>query len=116
MIRRPPRSTLFPYTTLFRSHSHRGCGHAAHASSLALRCRHWAFRRRPSDRSESVDERLRRGAPRYAATVLSRVIGSLFARLAVVTGTARASGAGKAREGVVLGLTKLKRPLAGVGV
>src|SRR2546429_5598225 len=25
MIRRPPRSTLFPYTTLFRSH-HRGTG------------------------------------------------------------------------------------------
>src|SRR5258708_28913013 len=25
MIRRPPRSTLFPYTTLFRSH-HRGAG------------------------------------------------------------------------------------------
>src|SRR2546422_6146346 len=24
MIRRPPRSTLFPYTTLFRSQSHRG--------------------------------------------------------------------------------------------
>src|SRR5690349_23882864 len=24
MIRRPPRSTLFPYTTLFRSHSHGG--------------------------------------------------------------------------------------------
>src|SRR5258708_23274062 len=23
MIRRPPRSTLFPYTTLFRSHPHR---------------------------------------------------------------------------------------------
>src|SRR3712207_8309806 len=23
MIRRPPRSTLFPYTTLFRSHGHR---------------------------------------------------------------------------------------------
>src|SRR5260221_13878808 len=23
MIRRPPRSTLFPYTTLFRSHAHR---------------------------------------------------------------------------------------------
>src|SRR3989442_7507729 len=22
MIRRPPRSTLFPYTTLFRSHNH----------------------------------------------------------------------------------------------
>src|SRR2546425_8547848 len=25
MIRRPPRSTLFPYTTLFRSYSHRSC-------------------------------------------------------------------------------------------
>src|SRR3712207_7398528 len=24
MIRRPPRSTLFPYTTLFRSHEHHG--------------------------------------------------------------------------------------------
>src|SRR2546430_12648523 len=27
MIRRPPRSTLFPYTTLFRSHD--GCGRPA---------------------------------------------------------------------------------------
>src|SRR5256885_7547206 len=26
MIRRPPRSTLFPYTTLFRSHELRLCG------------------------------------------------------------------------------------------
>src|SRR2546422_10425204 len=26
MIRRPPRSTLFPYTTLFRSHAHRRVG------------------------------------------------------------------------------------------
>src|SRR3989449_4767613 len=35
MIRRPPRSTLFPYTTLFRSHTitavrfHRGAGRCA---------------------------------------------------------------------------------------
>src|SRR2546427_7933137 len=28
MIRRPPRSTLFPYTTLFRSHDPRGRGPA----------------------------------------------------------------------------------------
>src|SRR2546429_5213205 len=28
MIRRPPRSTLFPYTTLFRSHAR--AGYAAH--------------------------------------------------------------------------------------
>src|SRR2546421_3744833 len=26
MIRRPPRSTLFPYTTLFRSHFRHECG------------------------------------------------------------------------------------------
>src|SRR5437588_2495760 len=26
MIRRPPRSTLFPYTTLFRSPRHASCG------------------------------------------------------------------------------------------
>src|SRR5688572_32662423 len=29
MIRRPPRSTLFPYTTLFRSHEPDQCGPAA---------------------------------------------------------------------------------------
>src|SRR5262245_64676844 len=27
MVRRPPRSTLFPYTTLFRSHGSRGDDH-----------------------------------------------------------------------------------------
>src|SRR2546430_4910865 len=30
MIRRPPRSTLFPYTTLFRSQGISECGHALH--------------------------------------------------------------------------------------
>src|SRR2546426_12321766 len=34
MIRRPPRSTLFPYTTLFRSDHRVGYG-AAHAQRLA---------------------------------------------------------------------------------
>src|SRR5947208_12107813 len=29
MIRRPPRSTLFPYTTLFRSRRDAGCSHHA---------------------------------------------------------------------------------------
>src|SRR3712207_8612863 len=32
MIRRPPRSTLFPYTTLFRSMMHRGRGGECHLS------------------------------------------------------------------------------------
>src|SRR2546422_10259314 len=50
MIRRPPRSTLFPYTTLFRS----GSGPATHA--------------RPAHRRDPVRARLHgrrdRGAPR----------------------------------------------------
>src|SRR3712207_8582101 len=41
MIRRPPRSTLFPYTTLFRSLSHRRVApaveHAGAARARALR-------------------------------------------------------------------------------
>src|SRR2546427_7919301 len=39
MIRRPPRSTLFPYTTLFRSLDPEGQGSAdsAHASSANIR-------------------------------------------------------------------------------
>src|SRR6266850_5893731 len=47
MIRRPPRSTLFPYTTLFRSRRHRRALPAAlHAASFQDRprplspCRH----------------------------------------------------------------------------
>src|SRR5260370_27555145 len=36
MIRRPPRSTLFPYTTLFRSH---GRTHVAARISLRQLCR-----------------------------------------------------------------------------
>src|SRR3712207_7889334 len=39
MIRRPPRSTLFPYTTLFRSS---GGGHCAG------RCLHWGMRQATS--------------------------------------------------------------------
>src|SRR3712207_7764138 len=38
MIRRPPRSTLFPYTTLFRSPARRGDGvRAARAEPRAVR-------------------------------------------------------------------------------
>src|SRR3712207_8797677 len=36
MIRRPPRSTLFPYTTLFRSNDYKGKNHGNY---LALRRR-----------------------------------------------------------------------------
>src|SRR3712207_7070434 len=37
MIRRPPRSTLFPYTTLFRSRAHRRPGAAEAAGTKPKR-------------------------------------------------------------------------------
>src|SRR5258708_17982102 len=37
MIRRPPRSTLFPYTTLFRSHNNVGVGELLAVSPGPLR-------------------------------------------------------------------------------
>src|SRR2546421_8429982 len=42
MIRRPPRSTLFPYTTLFRSHCSKtaGCAAAERAGGLRRRRSH----------------------------------------------------------------------------
>src|SRR2546429_6136438 len=36
MIRRPPRSTLFPYTTLFRSHRNDGADQLARADQRRL--------------------------------------------------------------------------------
>src|SRR4051794_41372248 len=46
MIRRPPRSTLFPYTTLFRSHRPSSWPWAWHRLqySCRSRCRRCAFR------------------------------------------------------------------------
>src|SRR5436853_2121721 len=48
MIRRPPRSTLFPYTTLFRSRE------SVYWSpgSIAFRCRHTRFPRSEEHTSE----------------------------------------------------------------
>src|SRR2546422_3051989 len=43
MIRRPPRSTLFPYTTLFRSHRQRSLENALHLGEAAI---HEQFRSR----------------------------------------------------------------------
>src|SRR2546422_9705114 len=56
MIRRPPRSTLFPYTTLFRSHgspafsrqSHRN-QHADRLRPLGRQIRQGGCRRAPTD-------------------------------------------------------------------
>src|SRR5216684_5872400 len=40
MIRLPPRSTLFPYTTLFRSRGGRTCDASAHACAASRRDDH----------------------------------------------------------------------------
>src|SRR5205823_12229368 len=39
MIRRPPRSTLFPYTTLFRSAVYRALRSGAHRAAAGIRSR-----------------------------------------------------------------------------
>ena len=51
MLRRPPRSTLFPYTTLFRSIVHHGPLVASYAQPLGLR-RYWQV---PNERDELCD-------------------------------------------------------------
>src|SRR2546426_7702063 len=61
MIRRPPRSTLFPYTTLFRSHHapRGGCGAARHLPRAGAprrargRAAHRARRGAPADRKST---------------------------------------------------------------
>src|SRR2546422_8925307 len=70
MIRRPPRSTLFPYTTLFRSHDaalggggRRGCGGrrrgggeaAAAAAAAALAGGHRPHRRHAAEVLSPLD-------------------------------------------------------------
>src|SRR2546425_9279867 len=60
MIRRPPRSTLFPYTTLFRSHGGRRAplreGQAAQASCAADHRRSAAGDRRDARSEEHTSE------------------------------------------------------------
>src|SRR5438094_7871200 len=64
MIRRPPRSTLFPYTTLFRSWvdeqrdklrlSIREWLAAEPAPTVALLCRHFAIRARSEEHTSEL--------------------------------------------------------------
>src|SRR2546426_8396592 len=62
MIRRPPRSTLFPYTTLFRSHGGRSLSlGGAPADGGGRRVRHRAPRGAPNGRDAraAADQALR---------------------------------------------------------
>src|SRR2546430_14394701 len=89
MIRRPPRSTLFPYTTLFRSHSlarDRGCRrHGRHTPVES-------FRR---EYSQNGDARLPRlgPIPRRAVFLGESAVGSLGSKLMAPPST----GAGAAK-------------------
>src|SRR5436309_15958335 len=55
MIRRPPRSTLFPYTTLFRSRRWRDRGRRA--ASLRFRKQSFQFGRRNRERIGRTDRK-----------------------------------------------------------
>src|SRR5947208_14621115 len=55
IIRRPPRSTLFPYTTLFRSWGHILCSRGGFVRSHAISSA--ASRRVPSRHGDSGDPR-----------------------------------------------------------
>src|SRR2546429_7165926 len=63
MIRRPPRSTLFPYTTLFRSRAHPGRGSREWSSDDPTRVRSrdrasGGHRRRSEEHTSELQSRL----------------------------------------------------------
>src|SRR2546422_7762736 len=57
MIRRPPRSTLFPYTTLFRSHCHRGIDRRAAGAPDGAEGTSPGFAMRDCDRATYLDRK-----------------------------------------------------------
>src|SRR3989442_6137539 len=58
MIRRPPRSTLFPYTTLFRSHASRGCCRRHRRISAEAACQlAWTMKRRSEEHTSELQSR-----------------------------------------------------------
>src|SRR2546430_4748221 len=74
MIRRPPRSTLFPYTTLFRSHRHAFALQAEAASRLrALGPLHLGLGAVDGRHVERAAERRRHHRDRHAAMQIGAV-------------------------------------------
>src|SRR5687767_15633617 len=67
MIRRPPRSTLFPYTTLFRSQVCNQCNDEQQAAG----CRHRRTPMRPSPEAARVGLRCRQQGQSSSRTVLN---------------------------------------------
>src|SRR3712207_8761399 len=55
MIRRPPRSTLFPYTTLFRSYNDRGEQHEVNGEAPEVTSTYHTLRGSPSREVAEVE-------------------------------------------------------------
>src|SRR5216683_1877479 len=74
MIRRPPRSTLFPYTTLFRS-----CiRYASPQRTFVPGARHVRFRDRDADRMQLARLAAERAAARRRGELVEDVSGQEF--------------------------------------
>src|SRR2546422_8628042 len=58
MIRRPPRSTLFPYTTLFRSHSGRSSTAPACRNAAAIMAFQFTYGVRSEEHTSELQSRL----------------------------------------------------------
>src|SRR5258708_30584215 len=56
MIRRPPRSTLFPYTTLFRSDQERMMAKRANAKTVEVNASHVAYMSHPKETEKLIEE------------------------------------------------------------
>src|SRR2546428_6884820 len=80
MIRRPPRSTLFPYTTLFRSHPHRLEAVAARISRSRLFLDESGPARRQGDHRQRRARTRRRERGAGARGIVSRCRGGRRAR------------------------------------
>src|SRR3989454_7423707 len=100
MIRRPPRSTLFPYTTLFRSHVRvpRRGGISGERKSLVLYRREVAAQLAPiadTDTRREVDEPIRAAVHQNGPCGATVGQGDLIPALGVIVAPVRAGG----REG-----------------
>src|SRR6266511_1230381 len=81
MIRRPPRSTLFPYTTLFRSHRPRRRGIAPRVSGRARSCG-WPPAEPPSEAGAVASRWPSRSGPKDAVLFLDdRYLGRIGVRI-----------------------------------
>src|SRR5690349_21900521 len=72
MIRRPPRSTLFPYTTLFRSYRHRYHSHAGRGLQRAERNRPGSTKRRQQSDDDGGPRQQPRRSEEHTSELQSR--------------------------------------------